>query len=169
MFKLLKSMFWRHAENDVPPHPSIEGMSFTEILEHVAGLHGPMTMEHTSALTKRLYEIALYDNHVQQEDREGASKLLESLKASAEDVMRDNAQALEAYRAANAFMEENARRFGVGSLGWLIEERRVPPDKVVEFIANPEYSHLLSDFFSVLEPKTVEHIKVELEQYLRSR
>ena len=82
--------------------------------------------------------------------------------------MTDNPETLEAYRKANAFMEENASRIGVGSLAWLIEEYKIPSDKIVSFIAKPEYRDLLNDFFAVLSPSNAQKLKTELDQYLRT-
>lgn len=169
MKNYFKSIFGRTAGDELLPPTPIERMSFIEILEHVNALPDAITIQHGTALTKRLYEIALYDNNVPEEHRTGAAKLLETVKATVENVMHGNPQALAAYRSANAFMEENAHCFGIGSLGWLIEEHRVPPEQIVEFIANPEYRHLLDDFFSVLDQSVAEKVREELGQYLRAQ
>ncbi|MCC4113726.1 hypothetical protein LLG90_00005 [Aromatoleum toluclasticum] len=168
MHSFFKSLFRRIVGDGSPSPTPIEGMSFLEILEHVKQLPESITIQHGTALTKRLYEIALYDHHVSEEHRTGAVKLLETVNETVEAVMRENPQALTAYRTANAYMEENAHRIGIGSLAWLIEEHGVPPEQIVEFIANSEYRHLLNDFFSVLDRATAEKVKDELEQYLRS-
>lgn len=113
--------------------------------------------------------IALYDHHVIKQHRIGALRLIETLKDSMESSMTDNPEALEAYRKANAFMEENTSRLGVGSLAWLIEEYQIPSDDFVSFIAKPEHRDLLSDFFATLSPSAAETLKAELDRYLRTQ
>ncbi len=75
---------------------------------------------------------------------------------------------VNAYRNANAHMEDNVRRIGINSLAWLIEEHRISDDQLIPFIARPEHSKLLEEFFAVLSPANADSIKVQLEQYLRA-
>ena len=170
MLKFIKSLLqgkWHR--DDAPPVLSVEIMSFPDICEHVPHLPELITLGHGSALTKRLYEIALYDHNVIKEHRVGALRLLETLKDTMESSMTDNPETLETYRKANAFMEANASRLGVGSLAWSIEEYQIPSDQIVPFIAKPEHRDLLNDFFAVLSPSNAEKLKAELDQYLRTQ
>jgi len=144
-------------------------MSFLDIVEHVRHLPKVMTAQHAGALTKRLYEIALYDHHVIEEHRKAALQLLGTVKHTLEASIADNPEALEAYRKANAFMEGNASRLGVGSLAWLIEEYQIPSDEIVSFIAKPEHRDLLNAFFTILNPSRAEKLRAELDHYLRAR
>jgi len=170
VLKFIKSLLEGTSHrNNVPPVLSLEIMSFPDIWEHVPHLPELITVGHGNALTRRLYEIALYDHNVIKEHRIGALRLLETLKDSMESSMTDNPEALEAYRKANAFVEENARRLGVGSLAWLIEEYQIPSDEIVPFIAKLEHRDLLNDFFTTLNPSTAEKLKAELDQYLRTQ
>ncbi len=75
---------------------------------------------------------------------------------------------VNAYRKANAHMEDNVRRIGISSLAWLIEEHKISDDQLIPFIARPEHSKLLEEFFAVLSPANADAIKVQLEQYLRA-
>jgi hypothetical protein len=170
VLKFIKSLLEGKSHRDeVPPVPSIEIMSFPDICEHVPYLPDLITAGHGGALTKRLYEIALYDHNVIKEHRIGALRLLETLKESMESSMTDYPEAVQEYRKANAFVEEKASRFGVGSLVWLIEEYQIPSDEIVSFIAKPEHRDLLNDFFTALSPSTAEKLKAELDQYLRTQ
>ena len=145
--------------------PAVELMSFLDVMEHIQQLGEFITPQQGGALTKRLYEIALYDHHVDKEHRTAALKLLDTLKRSIESVMTP--EAFDAYQKANAYMEGNVRRLGIGSLAWLIEEQAVPSDEIVAFIARPEHGPLREDFFSVLSPANAQVVKAQLEQYLR--
>ena len=170
MLKFIKSLLEGNSHrDDTRPVPSVEIMSFPDICERIPHLPELITLGHGSALTKRLYEIALYDHNVIEDHRTGALRLLETLKKSIESSMTDNPETLEAYRKANAFMEENASRFGVGSLAWLIEEHKIPSDKIVSFVAKPEYRDLLNNFFAVLSSSNAEKLRTELDQYLRNQ
>jgi hypothetical protein len=60
------------------PRP-IDKMSFDQIAAFMGSIDGHTAVTYGGALTHRLYEIALYDNHVPEPHREAARKLLESL------------------------------------------------------------------------------------------
>jgi hypothetical protein len=118
VLKFIKALLQgKSHRNDAPPVLSVEIMSFPDICEHMPHLPEMITLGNGSALTKRLYEIALYDHNVTEEHRTGALRLLETLKDSMESSMKDNPEGLEAYRKANAFMEANGSRIGVAH--WL--------------------------------------------------
>lgn len=163
MRKFLQSLFGGKSTDQELPLPPVEAMSFPEILKHVQELPDRISPQHGTALTKRLYEIALYDHHVAKEHRAGALKLLQALKTSVESVLSPDA--IEAYRQANAHLESGVRRLGIGSLSWLIEEHNISPDDIISFIAKPEHRELLDDFFTVLSPADAEAVKVQLTQY----
>jgi len=166
MIKFIKSLLHGKSADSPAPVPAVELMSFPDIAEHIQRFGEFITPQQGTALTKRLYEIALYDHHVEKEHRTGALRLLEAVKSSMESVMTP--ELVNAYRNANAHMEDNVRRIGINSLAWLIEEHRVSDDQLIPFIARPEHSELLEEFFAVLSPTNADSIKVQLEQYLRA-
>ncbi|WP_297504811.1 hypothetical protein [Ferrovum sp.] len=166
-FKFIKSLLHGKPSVNTPPMPAVELMSFQDILEYVTQLPELMTIPQGTAITKRLYEIALYDNHVAKEDRTNALQLLETVKSSMESVM--SPESIDAYRKANAHMEGGVCRLGIGSLVWLINEHQISHEEIVPFIARPEHSQLREDFFTVLSPANNAEIKVQLELYLRTQ
>jgi hypothetical protein len=116
-----------------------------------------------TALTRRLYEIALYDHRVPYEHRKDAWERLDTVKALVEDGLKHLPDAVAQYRAANRAMEEGVHRFGLGSLGWLIQENGISgTEEMVRFIARPEHAHLLEVFYSTLAPETAALLKQEV-------
>jgi hypothetical protein len=167
MIKFIKSLLQGKSAESPPPIPAVELMSFSDVAEHIQRAGEFMTPQQGTALTRRLYEIALYDHDVEKEHRVAALKLLDALKISMESVMTP--ELIDTYRKANAHMEGNVRRLGIGSLAWLIEEHHVPEGEMIPFIARPEHSPLLDDFFTVLSPANAEAMKVQLERYRTQR
>lgn len=165
MLDFIKALLHGKSAEGPPPNPSVELMSFPDMADYIRQLPELMTPKEGFALTKRLYEIALYDHHVEKEHRMGALRLLDTVKTTLESVMAP--ELIEAYRKANAYMEDNVHRHGINSLAWLIEEQQIPKDHLIPFIARPEHGKLLDNFFDVLDPAIAEKLKLELEQYLR--
>ena len=132
--------------------PPIGQMSFSEIADYLGRINDQTAAAHGRALTRRLYEIALYDHHVHESHREGALQLLTRIKRTME-VHYDSPDSLTIYREVNALMEENARRVGVGSLVWLVLEKGpMSDDEFVRFVTLPQHRELLPNFFSILGP-----------------
>lgn len=166
MFKFLKSLISGRRGSDETQAVLIDSMSFPEILQLVQNLPEFIEIKQGTALTKRLYEIALYENHVSAEHRAAAVKLLKSLMQSMEASLANNPEGLAAYRKANAYMEDNVRRHGLGSLSWLIVENRIAPEDILPYVTRPEHLQLLEDFYSSLAPADRDKIRNHVEQYL---
>lgn len=165
MINFLKSLFRgsQRPENlTQQPLPSVEQMSFEQILAHIVSLDGAMPIGLATSLVRRLYEIALYDHHVPIEQRKNAYQLLEGVKADLETTLAENPGALEAFRNANKHMEGNVRYIGVDSLAWTIKENNISDNQIVSFVMRPEHGHLLADFLVTLEPSVVESVKTQL-------
>jgi len=130
---------------------AVSTMPFPVLQRFVSGLRVDTPMSICAAATRRLYEIALFDNHVPAEQRISALELLETVKWSVETGWQDNPRAIEAYRRANAAIEDRAMRVGVGSLSWLIEENRIEStEELIQFIALPEHALLLDTFYETV-------------------
>jgi hypothetical protein len=131
----------------------IDTMTFEQIAAFLSSIDGPIASSYGLALTQRLYQIALYDNHIPQAYREGASKLLGVIKQTMETAYSASPEVLAEYRKANARMEEGVRRFGVGSLAWLLLENKISDTaEMIEFVARPERRDLLDEFYATLRP-----------------
>jgi hypothetical protein len=141
-------------------------MSFEQIAAFMTEIQGSdVALKYGGQLTKRLYEIALYDNHVPDAHREGARKSLDLVKGTMEIWLSHSPDALAKYRKANAYMEENVRHIGVGSLGWLLAENKISDEAaMIEFMARPEHRHLRDDFYATLSPELAEKIKAKLAE-----
>lgn len=162
MLKFIKALLQKKSAKATPPILAVELMSFPDILAYIQQLGDFISVQQGSALTKRLYEIAYYDHHIEDEYRTGARALLDPLKSTIESV--STPEAIELYRSANANMEDNVPRLGVGSLAWLIVEHEISEDQLIPFIARPEHSHLLENFFATLSPATAEVIKLRVQE-----
>lgn len=146
--------------------PDLQHMSMEQLVAHIDSLASTTPVSHATALTKRLYEIALYDNKIPAIHREIALKLLGTLKSSIETSLAGNPEATDAFRKANCFMEDNVRRFGVGSLVWLLDEHSIPAAEITSFVMRPEHGHLLADFLPSLTDDGVTSVKPELVRQL---
>jgi hypothetical protein len=153
------------SEARVPP-PSVESMSLTQIIEYIPTFEGSIPSSTTLNIHRRLYEIALYDHHVEQNDRLRAYQIMEALSEDLKAVNSHNPEYLAAIAEAAKHMESNARIFGVGSLAWLIKEHDVPPEKVEAFVMQPEYGYLLSNFITAIGPEIFATVKAGLVRNL---
>jgi hypothetical protein len=82
-----------------------------------------------------------------------------------EAVYAHSPEALRKYREANAYLEDNAKLAGVGSLGWLVVENGpMSDDELVDFITRPEHRSLLPDFCSSLAPSVLDKVMTKLSQ-----
>jgi hypothetical protein len=138
-------------------------MSFGELVDYLSTTGIAVPMKALTAITQRLYEIALYDHRVLIENRKAAWEYLDTVKALVEEGFKDRPEAVAAYKAANRQMEEGARKIGFGSLCWLVEENGISgTDELVVFISQPEHGPLLDDFFSVVGPELADELKAEM-------
>jgi hypothetical protein len=126
-------------------------MSYGQLERFIGDLKADAPMSISSAVTQRLYEIVLYDNHVPIADRKAAWEWLDTVKAIVETGHGANPQAIAAYRAANENMEDGARLIGVGTLPWLITENGIEGTKaLIEFVMRPEHEPLLENFYAAM-------------------
>ena len=146
-------------------YEDIEKMPYEELRSYMvqtveAKKTGPMRQ--LTAFQRRLFEIALWNNHVPAEHRNEALRLAESLTVDIEAAAADNPQFLEAVREATKFMVGHAP---YGRLFWLIEENKVPSDQTPSFIVRPEHSHLVRGYFedtSGAPPEAIHDLKRDL-------
>jgi len=104
------------------------------------------------AVMRRLYNIALYDNHVPQQDRDAALKLADALARDLETTFAANPQMLAELQKAIERTKDNASRWGCGSLVWMLNEHPMPAKQVVPFIMKPEHRRLVADYLETLSP-----------------
>jgi hypothetical protein len=71
-------------QHDLISYEQLEGKPFDEIVEIVKSFSAfaSVPFGSMSAITRRLYQIALYDNHVTQEQRNAAARLADSFSAN---------------------------------------------------------------------------------------
>jgi len=147
-----KRLFSRGGHTAKPPLSAIAGatkeienMSLMEIIDFMRQVGNTVPAGNLNAISRRLYQIALYDHHVAVQDREVALKLVDAVDRDLEAPLANNPAGLAAFRHATDYMKENAKFIGYGSLTWLLEENRVPPDQVIAFIMRKEHAHLLGN------------------------
>jgi len=153
------------AQTQVPPQ-SFESMSLTQIIEYIPTFNGSIPLSAAIDLHKRLYKIALYDHHVNQQVRLQAMQVLDVLKKDIKAANANNPEFLRLMDEASEFMESNVRFMGFGSLGWLMKEHEIPPEQIVSFVMKPEYGHLLSDFITAMGSEAFGRVKAELVKNL---
>lgn len=139
----------------------IAEMSYSDIAEYMVKIDGATAAHYGGSLTHRLYEIAMIDNHIPHAHREGALQFLQIIKGTMEKYFADSPEALKNYREANAEMEGGAKKFGFGSLAWLLVENANQSDEQFEdFVTRPEHAHLLDDFYCCVSPEVADIVKV---------
>ena len=160
----------KERQGPIPSEPvaskeQIEQMSIEETLSYARSVK-LNTSGQAITLIQRLYTIALYDNHVQEQHREIALRLAEALTADLEKALSENPDGLAALRKANGFMIERARLHGVGSLSWKITEESVSTADIPRYVMKPEHRHLVPTFFEVIGKDAVLEFKKELVRQL---
>src|SRR5260370_7357369 len=125
MAKFFKSLFRGNSDKPVPSpshidlsltYQKIEHMPFPEIVELVQSLPTNTQFQSMTALARRFYELALYDNHVPQEHRGAALKLAEATTADLEKGLAENPESLAALKTANSHLIEYDQNDDVYSL-----------------------------------------------------
>jgi hypothetical protein len=148
---------------------AISEMSYGQLERFMSGLKADAPMAISAAVTQRLYEIVLYDNHVPVADRKAAWEWLGTVKAIVETGYREKPAAVAAYRAANEHMEDNARLIGIGTLPWLIAEHGVEgAEALIEFVMRPEHEPLLENFY-VASGEHGEALREDIERRKRDK
>jgi hypothetical protein len=166
---LFRSLF-RNSEKHKESIPSrsvesLDRMSIEDILAYTTSTELKTTGQ-CAHLLKRLYNIALYDNHVLDQHREIALKLAEALTKDVEKALSGNPDGLAALQKANNYMIENARLCGVGSLSWKITEESISAADTLPYVMRPEHRHLVPAYLEALGEKTVTEIRKELVRQL---
>jgi len=142
----------------------IEEMSLQEIIAFIRDV-GPTLTKGQKAndawidLTKRLYRIALYENHVSHQDRAAALMILEGVKKTVEQASDKSPQSLAAYRKANALMESEAKIYGLGSLAWKLKEHAVANADMIPFVMRLEHGPWLANFLHMMSAETLTIMK----------
>ena len=148
------------------PSISYEGLSFQDLLALSQSLPPKPEGKMLTALARRYYHIALYDNHIPQEQRDAALKLAEALTADLERAVASNPQSLAALRDATTFIVDNVRRNGYGSLAWKITEYSISNADTISYIMKSEHRDLLPDFLGIMPPDAVAAAKPHMVRQL---
>ena len=144
-------------------YEDVDGKPLLEVLKVMGegGLNAKQGVTVTSmmACERRLYQIALWDNHIDKSSRATALALAEGFTKSIELAAAGNPQLLEACQTAVQFIVGHAP---YGRLFWLIEEHKVPSDQEISFIIRPEHSRLVKGYFedtSGAPPEAIHDLK----------
>jgi hypothetical protein len=104
---------------------------------------------------RRLVDIAWFDNHVTDEERDTAEKAATAMKADILKSFEDNPAASKAFIEASDCQMENLLFYGRGSLTWLAEEQGITAAQHVDFIVQPEFAHLVPAHLTMLSDETM--------------
>ena len=171
MAGFLKSMFGRRTEASKQgltlSYDQIKGMPFDKVLI-LANSLTPQTMSFGSAeaILRRLLQIALFDNHIPEEQRGEAKRLADALETDLEQSLANNADGLSALKTAITQMHFLAKQGGYGSLIWQLNEYPMPAAETVPFVMRSDHRHLVPDFLEALGPESVGHMKPHMVRQL---
>jgi hypothetical protein len=168
MVGFLKSIFRNKSQKDATPPslPDVSGLTFEQMLSHAQSLPANTPVRHIVTMVQRLYEIALYDHHVSQHDRQRAMQLVDGLKQDVEAALANNPDQLDTFRKANALTLENAGRFGIGSLSWKLTEENISNADTVPYVMRREHGALVADLLQTMQPAALASIKSHLVRQL---
>ena len=161
MIKLFRSLFGSQQQMSSVEKVLIEEMTFDEIINFIKNKKESIHTKELINCLKRLYEIALWDNHVPDQKREMALQLTDAIMQDLEESLTDNPDALAAIKEANKSMIENTRIIGYGSLSWKINEESIPSEDIVAYAMRPEHRHLVPDFLTTMREENLENCKRE--------
>lgn len=139
--------------NKTPPNPftvltyeQLTDKSVAAIRDYATALleAGPTTVQNWQDISRRLIDIAYFDENVSFEDRVVAEKLESGLWTDIKSAMQSDPSALKAREAARSAHIEHGRVGGVFSLMHKIT--RTNPEDVFDEIVKIENAKLLKDF-----------------------
>jgi hypothetical protein len=171
MPKLFKSIFGektKAAKQDASlSYEQLEGVPLDELLK-LMNSRPPETMPFGSAqaILRRLHQIALFDNHVPEEQRSMARGLAEALAADLEKSLSDNPKGLAAFKTAISQTYELARSGGYGSLVWRLNEYPMSGAETIPYVMKLEHRHLVPDFLEIVGPERVSDMRYHMIRQL---
>ncbi len=164
MVGFLKAILGNRADatkqNPALTYEQIEGMSFNELVALITPLAAKTSSFASSqAILRRLHQIALFDNHVPDEQRAASAKLAEVLAADMENSISNNPEGLAALKAAISQTHKLARQGGYGSLVWRLNEYPMSGAETIPYIMRPAHRNLVPDFLGIVGPEYVATVR----------
>lgn len=166
----LSGLFGKKAPTGPLQWGDVEGKPYLEVLETFrarASADRNASIPEMGVFQRRLYEIALWDNHVPEGHRASAFELAKALGADMELAAAGNPDLIKACRACVTGMVDAAP---YGTLNWLALEHNIPGDQYAAFVIRREHGHLVRAFFNDItsssEPETVKTFKRDMVQEL---
>ncbi len=141
-------------------------MAFPEVAELLMSLGPTPTYSEVSSLERRLYAIAVYDNHVPEEQRKAALQLSKALTEDFKKVFSGNEDAMAAHKVLLDIRIRNDRLMGYGSLAWQLAEYSISGADVIPYVMKPENRGLVEDFFTTVSPDALAVAKSECVRQL---
>ncbi len=142
----------------------IDEMSLDDIIAFMKSKRNTIHMKELLSCLERLFEIALLDNHVLDQQRKIAFELIDVITQDLEKALADNPEVLATFKKTNDHMVETARLTGYGSLGWKIKEESIPEESVVAYAMQPEHRHLVPNFLTAMG---TDNLKKYRHEYIR--
>ena len=146
--------------------PDVENMPFDQLVSLTQGLPDNIAVRDSIAIMRRFRDIAYQDHHVPNERRLEALRLSETLKETLETTLAAHPDQLDAFHKAQAFTDEQNRRFGIGSLSWRLTEENVSNADTIPFVMRREHGHLVADLLLVLNPEALAGMRPHLVREL---
>lgn len=147
------------SERCLTDEPFLDSLNSQEILDHLHEMvAGNPTFNKLLDVMRRLYDVAYSDHGVSIEDRDLASSAAEAVKSSLEETRRDDPKGLKTLHSAVDTHKEWARKYGFGTLYWIMNDQGILPSDMFDFVTKKEHSVLLPAFLELLvspfAPKT---------------
>ncbi|MGO4642471.1 hypothetical protein AB4Z43_28950 [Mesorhizobium sp. 2RAF45] len=134
----------------------IEHASLAELSPLLNSLPSSVTLSSLSAIVRRLYHIALFNHHVDQDARNKAFALAEALFNDCQGAFQADKPQIQALQNARSATLEMARQGGVGSLIWKLQEFAISAADTIPYVMKPEHRHLVPDMLSTMPPEKLQ-------------
>lgn len=165
---LLRSLFSRSSKKQPKnlTYETIKAMGLHDLIDETRDQGREVDLHTMGAISRRLYEIGLFEHQLSQDDRAMALAAADACVATIKGAIADNPEALAALRKATDSLISQAPFNGYGSLHWLIEENAIRAEEIVPYAMKLEHSHLVPNFLKVLSEETITNIRPGLVREL---
>jgi hypothetical protein len=134
------------ADGDSFSEAALARKSFAEIIALLKAMPtNKLSSQDIPPLISRLRRIALFDNHIPQQDRVGAMNLVDALTRDLQEMLAGDPKALKALKDGEEAILALARQGGVGSLIWRLDEYSISTADTIPYFMKPEHRHLVPD------------------------
>lgn len=140
-------------------YEELESKSCEELFVLLAELPQGTSAKTLTAFSRKLYEVALIDNHVDERHRTSAWNLAQTIHSTLVQEASGNIQTVELLKQARQHHISTARLHGVGTLSWKLKEQRVSGAETVSFVMEPRNRALTKVLFETLPTESLKELR----------